>query len=559
MPAQSHPVLVVGAGPTGLVAALTLRQNGIPVRIIDKEPKPQFGSRGQGIMPRTLEVYHFLGVLPEILKRAVPLPINRWYKLPGGREVVKEMVTSPRTYPTPGMPFFNNCLVGQDVAQTILRSQLGKYNCQVEFGTELRDLKQYEDHVGVHLVKQGQNGELPEAVSVSYVVGADGARGIVRKLLGLSFIGETRPGDAGIIADVRLKGDVSRQYWHMWGDMGTQGFSAIPRWTHDDDVFWVSVFGSHVPYDALMANPQNINEYVKKITDRADIEITEFLTVSRFKWNIRMVSEFGRGRVFVAGDAAHVHSPTGGQGMNSSIMDAFNLAWKLALVHKGVASPKLLQSYTAERLPIIRKMLDITTETLDRTLAMEESAWERGRKFFQLDVHYRGSPIVVAENKEALTDTEIPPANVYTFGQLGRVQAGDRAPDAPGLLDLKGSSAGLTSLFRIFTPVKHTMLILSASASSADAVIAALQAYPAGIVQSVAVLPARLAVCGGEDLPKADVVVKDTDRHVYEGYAVDAWKDEVGVIVVRPDGFVGGIGSGVQVVKDYFKGIFCQQ
>ncbi|KZT20697.1 hypothetical protein NEOLEDRAFT_829633 [Neolentinus lepideus HHB14362 ss-1] len=525
---EPRPILIVGAGPTGLVAALTLRQNGIPVRIIDKEPKPHFGSRGSGIMPRTLE-------------------------LPGGTEVMKEFVTSPRSYSTPGIPFFNNYVLGQDVAQGILRSHLEKYNCQVEFGTELQDFEQQPDHVVVHLIKHAEGNDTPETLSVSYVIGADGARGVVRKMLGLAFLGETRPGDAAIIADARLTG-LSREHWHIWGEIGTQGFSAIPRWTHDDDVFWVSVFGKDIPYDKLMANPESINDIVKEITDRADIEIKEFLTLSTFKFNIRMVTEFGRGRVFVAGDAAHVHSPTGGQGMNSSVMDAFNLAWKLALAHNGLASPALLQSYTDERIPVIRNMLEITTDTLDRTLDNEENAWERGRKFFQLDVNYRGSPIVVDQRQGAVVDA--PPPNVYTFGSLGRVQAGDRAPDAPGLLNLKDASSPVTSLFNIFTPTRHTVLIFSASPPIVDAVIDALRIYPAGLVQTVAVLPTRVAVRESLMLPKVDVLVKDGDRHAYEGYSVDPWKDELAVIIVRPDGVVGGIGSGVHILKDYFHRIF---
>ncbi|TFK51512.1 monooxygenase [Heliocybe sulcata] len=551
MSSRLHPILIAGAGPTGLVAALTLRQSDIPVRIIDKAPRLEVGSRGQGIMPRTLEVYNFLGVLPDILGKAVPLPKNHVYKLPGGTEVLKELVRAPRSYPTPGIPFFNNYLLGQDVAQGILQSHLEKYDCQVEFGTELCDFKQHADHVETHLVKHNERGQIPETAAVSYIIGADGAKGVVRNTLGLPFPGETR-GDAGIVADVRLTG-LSRDCWHTWGDMGTLACSAFPRWTHDDDVFWMSLAGKEVPFDELMANPERINDYVKKATDRSDIKITEFLSLSRFKWNIRMVPEFGRDRVFVAGDAAHVHSPTGGQGMNSSVMDGFNLAWKLALAHKGIASPMLLQSYTDERLPVIRKMLEVTTDLLDKTLAKDESALDRGRKFHQLDINYRGSPIVLDQRLGPLT--EAPPADIYTFGQLGSVQAGDRAPDAPGLLDLKDSSSGLTSLFRIFAPAKHTVLILSASTPLADSVIDVLRDYPADIVQSVAVLPGRVAVRETEVLPKADLIVKDTDGHVYEGYSVDPWKEELAVIIVRPDGFVGGVGNGAQTVKDYFQRI----
>ncbi|KZT20171.1 monooxygenase [Neolentinus lepideus HHB14362 ss-1] len=555
MASQSLPIFIVGAGPTGLVLALTLRQSGVPVRIIDKVSKPHVGSRGAGIMPRTLEVYNYLGVLPDVLKSAVPLPVSRMYKLPGGTEVMKEFSRSPRTHSTPGIPFFNSYILGQDVAQAILRSHLEKYNCHVEFNTELGAFEQHSDYVQIHLVRHEGGNETPETFSAAYLVGADGAKGVVRKLLGLSFDGETRQGYSIVLADVKLRG-LPRDAWHMWGDMATRGFWAMPRFTHDDDTFWITISGRDVDHDKLASEPETLKTFVKEFTNRPEIEIAEFLTLGSVRFNIRMVSEFSRGRVFIAGDAAHVHSPAGGQGMNSSVMDAFNLAWKLSLAYKGLASANLLQSYNDERKPVIQNMLKFTTEIFDKTLA-GKSKWERGREFYQLDVSYRGSPIVVDKRQvDALT---APQPNIYTASLLGTVQAGDRAPDAPSLVMLKDSDtlSPITSLFKIFKPTKHTVLILSPLGPAADSVLDALQnsQYPSSLIQTVTILPVRVAVREKDVLPRTDLVLKDADGHVYEGYSVDPWKNELTVVVVRPDGIVGGIGAEVQTVTDYFERI----
>lgn len=559
MAPQAHPVLVVGAGPTGLIAALTLRHNGIPVRIIEKADKPFTGSRALGTHPRTFEVYKFLGVLPDILRLGTPVPDNRIYKCPPeGTELAKELKNLGRGYPTPGMPFYNMWVLGQDVTQRVLRTHLEKHGVRVEFGTELRAFAQHADRVEAHIVKPGEgtNGA-EETFTASYLVGADGARGVVRKALGLQFAGVTREDATAVLGDVRVRG-VSRDHWNRWMKGNVPALSLLPRYTHDPDVFGIIAFGLDATrdYARFVEDTDAFKQYVREVTGRPEIEITEFLGLSYVKFNIRMVSEFGKGRVFIAGDAAHVHSPTGGQGMNSSIMDAFNLAWKLTLAHKNLAAPGLLASYTAERQPVIKNMLTMTTEVLDKALANKEGAWERGARFFQLDVHYRGSAITLEDDPEREGAPD-PPVNVYTFGTMGRVRAGDRAPDAPHLLDLRKGSVG--TLFDVLTPAKHTVLVFTQGNSAADNVLGALRAYPAAHVQSVVIMPAFASVREDAELPGAGWVLKDADRHAYEGYSVDhaTTGHEAVVVVVRPDGFVGAIGRGAGSVQAYFAKILC--
>ncbi|KAG6333364.1 hypothetical protein ID866_5729 [Astraeus odoratus] len=173
------PVLVVGAGPSGLVAALTLLQNNIPVRIIEKERHYRQGQRGAGIHPRTFEVFHFLDA-PEIHDLAKPLPPVQEHKR-GSLEPTKIFSISPYTEPTPAIPYYNPKLLGQANLEAALRSHLAGYGCTVELGTRLASFTQDDTCVRVKLFKHhaedGFEEEEEEDTEVAYLIGADGAKG----------------------------------------------------------------------------------------------------------------------------------------------------------------------------------------------------------------------------------------------------------------------------------------------------------------------------------------------------------------------------------------------
>jgi len=211
---------------------------------------------------------------------------------------------------------------------------------------------------------------------------------------------------------------------------------------------------------ALVSDKEALFSIVKEALN-APVEILELVWISEFRPNIRMVDKFGKGRVFVAGDAAHVHSPTGGQGLSSGVQDAFNLAWKITLVSKGITPSSLLDTYTTERLPVIANMLNITTGILDKTFGPNrqsiESAMERGRLLYMLGVNYRTSPIAVDEFAAAAGIAPVPP---YTLDKSDELVAGDRAPDAPGLVE--GIESATVTLFGdVFGPTHHTVLVFA--------------------------------------------------------------------------------------------------
>ncbi|KAG2066518.1 FAD/NAD(P)-binding domain-containing protein [Suillus decipiens] len=212
------PVLVVGAGPAGLVAALTLLQNGISVRVIDKDPNPRIGQRGPIVWQRSLEVFNFLNV-PEVNDLGKSIPIFRSYK-PGTLEPLTETLMVPAMEPTLTIPFHAPKVIGQQLLDVILRRHLEKFACSVEMGTELRSLEQSDEGVTAVLARNG----ILEAVDTKWVIGADGAKGIVRKQLRLAFLGDTREDLRTVLGDICFRAvGLDRVHWHRFGSYTGRG------------------------------------------------------------------------------------------------------------------------------------------------------------------------------------------------------------------------------------------------------------------------------------------------------------------------------------------------
>ncbi|KAJ4479299.1 FAD binding domain-containing protein [Lentinula aciculospora] len=554
-------VLIVGAGPAGSVLALTLLKNGIPVRIVDKEG-PQIGQKGLGVQPRSLEMHHFLGTLPDFLSIARRLPVCNIYKTPGGTEILKTIEIDPFEEPTPDSPYINSLMLGQHRQQSILHRHLEKYGCKAEFLTEMRSFQQFDDHVLATLVTKDQDGtEISETVKVPYLVGTDGAHSTVRKALGLNFLGETRDDVNMIIGDIHVKGGLERKFWHSWGEP-SKLVALIPTEV-DDDIFTFMIGGTESDQAKTASGRDELVKTISFITDRTDIDFGELVWISRYRPNIRMVDKFGEGRVFVAGDAAHIHSPTGGQGTNSGVQDSFNLGWKLALVLKGVSPSSLLATYTEERLPVIAAMLDKSTLLLNRSLApspVQGHNWERGKEFKQLGVNYRGSSTLVDETI-ALTQ-DLTPTDSYSLASDGVIHAGDRAPQAPSLETLhsnRNHSPALTSLFDIFGPDHHTLLVFGSSKFNGEAIASELSAYPQNLFKTVLILP-TVGTSESElsDLVTqtsgVDLLLRDRDGYAHKYYP--ALPGPSTLVVVRPDGVVGAIVGGVEGLHQYLKGVF---
>jgi len=395
-------------------------------------------------------------------------------------------------------------------------------------------------------------------VPYDFLVGTDGARGVVRKALGLTFLGETRNVDNMTVGDVKVEG-LDGEHWHMWGELGTAWLSLRP--TEVPSLFNFLLAGNDVNHAALAANPDAVRKFFADYTgDRKDLKFKELVWLSHYRPNIRMADKFGDGRVFVAGDSAHVHSPTGGQGLNTGIQDSFNLGWKLALVQRNLAPFSLLDSYTEERLPVVAEMLKQTTALLNRTFRSKQddtSVFGGNGALLQLGVNYRWSSIIVDEQREeddvleGIEEEDDLVDDAYGIQNTGQqISAGDRAPDAPGMVDVNSKNAPARSLFDIFGSSYHTVLIFSDMGNHCLPVIRALRAYPQSTVRSVIIIPP-----GGRiplEVDGADWVLQDSDGHAYSAYPIDT---ACHLVIVRPDGVIGAVVRGREGMEHYFQRI----
>jgi 2-polyprenyl-6-methoxyphenol hydroxylase-like FAD-dependent oxidoreductase len=384
-------VLIAGAGPTGLTLAIELVRRGVSVRLIDAADGPFIGSRGKGIQPRTLEILDLMGVIKPILEGGALYP---FFRIHLGPFSIERGSLGTHLVPTDSAPYPNLWMVPQERTEAILRARLTDLGGVIEYGVALSTLSQDETGVTATL----SSGE---SVRAGFLAGCDGGRSTTRKLIGLPLHGETLDKKTMIVADLEIA-RLDRKNWHVWplNRGGPVMLCPLPA---------TNVFQLMAP-EAIAAN--GLQEGVRKTTGQ---RVTSIVWQSPYTHQVRMVDRYRVGRIFVAGDAAHIHPPSGGQGLNTGIQDAWNLGWKLAAaVHGGEAS--LLDSYEQERLPVAAAMLNLTRE-----LHVSGSR-QRGALTNQLSMNYRDSAL-------------------STGRSLGRLVPGDRIancalPDGSQLFDL---------------------------------------------------------------------------------------------------------------------------
>jgi 2-polyprenyl-6-methoxyphenol hydroxylase-like FAD-dependent oxidoreductase len=348
-------VLIVGAGPTGLTLACDLARRGIATRIIDRAPAFPHGSRGKGLSPRSLEVLDDLGVIDRVLAAGVTHLPHRKYR---GSEVVAEVDPEAGRVPTPDTPYPTGLLLPQWRIEQILRDRLAEFGLAVESGVELRGFIAHADGVTATVST--------DEIRARYLIGCDGARGTVRRTLGLPLRGSTPDVQLMAVGDVQVDG-LGREAWHQWlGETGGIMLCPLPGTVS------FQVQASHELDDDGAPLPPTLERFQRtfdRVAGVPGVRLHNLTWASTYRVQIRMVDQLRIGPVFLAGDAAHVHPIAGGLGMNSGIQDAYNLGWKLDLVLTGAAAPDLLDTYDAERLPVASWLLDITSQRLDAVLA----------------------------------------------------------------------------------------------------------------------------------------------------------------------------------------------
>jgi 2-polyprenyl-6-methoxyphenol hydroxylase-like FAD-dependent oxidoreductase len=417
----SADVLICGAGAAGLALAIDLARRGMRLRVIEKMPEPFHGSRGKGIQPRTQEIFEDLGLLDRVVARGGVYPPQREYHNDGS--YVESNVVEARES-TPAEPYHIPLMIPQFLTERVMRERLLELGHTVEFGCELLGFEQ--DDTGVSARLGCKHGE--EQIRVRYLIGADGGRSFVRHALDIGFPGKTL-GLRALVADVVLSG-LDRNAWHRFNaeSMQTQvGVCPLAG----TDLFQIQ---APIPLEGdIDLSAAGLSAFVAERTGRTDIFIESVSWASAYNMNARLADRYRVGRVFLVGDAAHIHPPTGGQGLNTSVQDSYNLGWKLAAVIDG-RSDALLDTYEEERRPIAADVLGLSTHLLD---AAKRGDIRRGRDVHQLDIGYQGGPLSL----------ESP---LRTRG----VRAGDRAPDAP----VRGAGGQPTRLFDLFAGPYWTLL-----------------------------------------------------------------------------------------------------
>ncbi|MFI6317056.1 FAD-dependent monooxygenase [Nonomuraea sp. NPDC050556] len=341
---SSAEVLIAGAGPVGLTAALDLTRRGIGVRIVDAAPGPATTSRAIATHPRTLEVYAQLGVIDAVLSRGRRITGFALYR--DGRRLARlaaDYTDMPTRYP------FTLC-IDQIVTEEILRDALRAHGVEPEWGVRLESFEQDDEGVTAEL----RRGESTETYRVPWLIGCDGGHSTVRKVLDLPLIGASR--QTWLLADAQVETDLPPNSIY-WIRANAVTMMAVPfiesgRWRVLDTV--------DVDYDG---DPVRLAE---RLTGKlrtglgGHVLVHPPTWVSVFTAQQRMVPRMRQGRCFVAGDAAHVHSPASGQGMNTGIQESYNLGWKLAMVVRGHAGQSLLDTYGLERVPVGEGLLSST-------------------------------------------------------------------------------------------------------------------------------------------------------------------------------------------------------
>jgi 2-polyprenyl-6-methoxyphenol hydroxylase-like FAD-dependent oxidoreductase len=516
-------VLIVGAGPVGLMLACELRRRDIACRVIDKYAEFPSTSRANGLQPRAVEVLDSLGVADRIA--AESYRAKGFRILRGGNEVGR---IEPNFDASSRMVFAN-----QAVVEKALRDKLAELGGQVERRQHLRNIEERDDGI-VADIEDLVSGHV-EQVNAKWLVGCDGVHSAVRALLQLPFTGKDYP-DQFVQADVYLEGDLPEGFMTLWlndeGLMAAIPFREPGLWRIAAQIF---------PDDDGNVPQASIELFQRLLTERAadtSIKILEPVWLSNFVVHHRIVDHYRKGHAFLAGDAAHVHSPIGGQGMNTGIQDAYNLAWKLALVING-APEALLDSYESERLPVGRKVLQQTDVNhrlrvsgspladvlMDRVVfpllripaildVVGDFVLKRGA---QLDVNYRASSL-----------------SVHTGSARKGIKAGDRAPDGH-LLDPSGRP---TSVFAQFRTPDFRLLIFQGRRDAAGtqdlvAIGQRLHAATHGLVRPLVIATDNTPGTDGDVYDVA--VLNDPKQRTHACYGAST----PSLYLVRPDGYVG--------------------
>ena len=511
-------VLIAGAGPVGLMLAAELRRDGVKARVIDAHDERVFFVKALGVTARTLEIFEDLGIARDAIDAGV------W--ITGADTFQDGAPAFSAQVPRAGLPY-GALSLAQFETERILEAALARNGGHVEYGATLVDFTESGDVIDARI--QDACGE-SRTVRCRWLVGCDGARSTVRRQLNVGYEGDQYP-QTFMLADVDVDWDLPRGRMYRFNVSGEGGAAATT-------LAALPVRGSARRYRlSMVLLPDDAARHgLNSTPDFNEIErimlpiLPKGTRLSSMRWSSvyrvshRIAQHYARGRVFLAGDAAHIHPPVGGQGMNTGLQDAHNLAWKLTLAARGVAHEALLDSYEAERRPVGLDVVESTSRALNTVLAHGEI--KPAMRETQLLVGYRGSsPIVMDECPDM--DAALP-------------TPGDRAPQAGGLVEAFIGHA--QRLHDHLGRGRHTLIgYLDDDADAAriaafDAAVDAWRAALGPAASAVSIVSPKVANAASFEPAREDYRTLSDNA----GEFADAFGAKHGMVwAVRPDGHIG--------------------
>jgi 2-polyprenyl-6-methoxyphenol hydroxylase-like FAD-dependent oxidoreductase len=546
-PTAKQKVLIVGAGPTGLTAACELARRGIDIKVIDKAASPCDQSRALAVHARTLELLDDMGIAGDMIADGLPVSEFDIY------DVDKRLAKLDLTQLDSQFQFL--LVLPQSKTEGHLREYLSRLGGSVQQSTELLDIQAASNCVMAKL-KHEDGTEAEERFD--WLIGCDGAHSAVRHALNLPFEGG-KYNEKFVLADVQLDSERdAADCSPMAAYTGKRNIVAI--FQINEKLF--RVIGI-LPPNTVLANPEAPSlEEMQQLVNlyRPDLRIHSPVWLASFNVSYRRVNQYRVGRVFLAGDSAHIHSPAGGQGMNTGMQDAVNLAWKLALTIDEGAHEKLLDSYEAERLPVAKAVL-AGTNFLTRANVLRSPVSQQIRRhlapvlvaqkpiqhkivdfFGELSIAYRSSPIVFQHQRNLLavaSGGKQPPDKPgmrewFEFGS--GPAAGERAPDAQAV---DARTQRPIRLFEAFKGTKHCLLLLIGQRSP-NVVLQQLAPLAHAVEQKFGRLVHSVIVNIDREPPELLAkleahVLFDREFAIHKRYGAGA----ACVYLIRPDGYVG--------------------
>jgi 3-(3-hydroxy-phenyl)propionate hydroxylase len=518
------PVLVVGAGPTGLALATELRRAGVACRVVDRAAdRPAHQARALTVWPGALDVLDRHGIAADVVGAGLTMAASKFFsdgkllatvRFGGGRPV-------PVCEPQPAL-------------ERIQRARLAELGVDVEWRTELIALRDTGDAVDV--VLDGPSGQ--EQVTAAWVVGCDGANSRVRDLAGIRFAGKTYP-RSFILGDGDIIGDVPRDEVHY--TLHREGVLVVVPLP--DGGLRVFADATRMPgaEDVDPEAPLTTGQLQALADQRAPypLEVRDLIWSTRFQVHLRRAERYRAGRVLLAGDAAHIHSPAGGQGMNTGIQDGAGLGWRLALITRGVAAEdRLLAGYEAERAPVAKQVMR-SSDQQTRLWGMRSVIMRRVR-----------DRVLARMGRTGFLEQKVMPAMAQDdldYGASPGVgRRGGRRALGLGIAEVEVRPVGAAAqvpLRSLLTGPSHTLLIWAGVGDLAAARAALAAAAPLGDRLQVRVLaPAAATQAMTADAAVAAAAVVVPDGHAPHGPLAGCRS-----VLVRPDGYVADAAPGVDI------------